>query len=436
MALRTVLRDRNLTPRHAQDLLTAFRMDVTKLRYRDWDDLMGYCSYSAMPVGRFVLDVHGEDRSTWPANDALCAALQVINHLQDCKKDYLALNRVYLPQDALAAAGATVEDLGREQSTPALRACLKGLAERTGRLLDRRPLGLQGRLRDAVRRDGRYWDEVAMGILRDDLGQWQQGEAAEWFRTAIDLTERGGIQGLRLAALWESYASACQGVKPYREVEEALERARALRPRDLDYLRHFASLCRVEAWARGERARAGPLDEADRLYAEATRTAPGLTALWIEWAHVDVDRGRLDEARAKLHHAQALAPNHAALGALREVLGDVRLLDGGLALAAMGTHPWDNYLDQHIINTEHYRRLERDLRWVAQRNNTWSLHVHMGIQGADRAIAEYESNRKVMERDGVVDCRACGEEAIPPRGVDRTPAPWGAAIQALRTMAM
>src|SRR5262245_59443388 len=136
VALRAVLRERNLTPRHAQDLLTAFRMDVTKLRYRDWDDLMGYCSYSAMPVGRYVLDVHGEDRSTWPANDALCAALQVINHLQDCKKDYQALNRVYVPEDALAAAGATVEDLGRDAATPALRRCLGALAERTGKLLD------------------------------------------------------------------------------------------------------------------------------------------------------------------------------------------------------------------------------------------------------------------------------------------------------------
>jgi hydroxysqualene synthase len=136
VALRAVLRERNLSPRHAQDLLTAFRMDVTKLRYRDWDDLMGYCSYSAMPVGRYVLDVHGEDRSTWPANDALCAALQIINHLQDCKKDFQALNRVYVPEDALAAAGATVEDLGRDVATPALHRCLTGLAERTGRLLD------------------------------------------------------------------------------------------------------------------------------------------------------------------------------------------------------------------------------------------------------------------------------------------------------------
>ena len=56
--LRTILRERNLAPRHALDLLTAFRMDVTKLRYRDWDDLMNYCTYSAMPVGRFVCDVH------------------------------------------------------------------------------------------------------------------------------------------------------------------------------------------------------------------------------------------------------------------------------------------------------------------------------------------------------------------------------------------
>src|SRR5262245_40256323 len=135
-ALRTVLHQRKLSPRHAQDLLTAFRMDVTKLRYRDWDDLMNYCTYSAMPVGRYVLDVHGEDHSTWPANDALCAALQIINHLQDCKKDYRDLDRVYVPTEALAAAGASVEELGRDKSSPALRQCLRGLAIRTGGLLD------------------------------------------------------------------------------------------------------------------------------------------------------------------------------------------------------------------------------------------------------------------------------------------------------------
>jgi glutamate---cysteine ligase / carboxylate-amine ligase len=68
----------------------------------------------------------------------------------------------------------------------------------------------------------------------------------------------------------------------------------------------------------------------------------------------------------------------------------------GLALAATGTHPWANYLDQHIIDTEHYRRLERDLRWVAQRNNTWSLHVHVGIRGADRAVRVSDRMRELL----------------------------------------
>ncbi|HEX5822019.1 MAG TPA: YbdK family carboxylate-amine ligase [Solirubrobacterales bacterium] len=68
----------------------------------------------------------------------------------------------------------------------------------------------------------------------------------------------------------------------------------------------------------------------------------------------------------------------------------------GLALAAMGTHPWANYLDQHIIQTEHYRRLEGDLRWVAQRNNTWSLHVHVGIQGPDRAVVVSDRMRELL----------------------------------------
>jgi hydroxysqualene synthase len=133
--LRAALEERKLTPRHAQDLLAAFRMDVTKLRYPNWDELIGYCSLSAMPVGRFVLDVHGEPRSTWPANDALCAALQINNHLQDCHDDFCNLDRVYVPLDALAAAGAPVEELGATRSSPALLQCLQGLARRTAALL-------------------------------------------------------------------------------------------------------------------------------------------------------------------------------------------------------------------------------------------------------------------------------------------------------------
>jgi len=133
--LRAALAERSLPPRHAQDLLTAFRMDVTKLRYKDWDELIHYCSYSAMPVGRFVLDVHGESRATWAANDALCAALQINNHLQDCGKDFRELNRVYIPLDAFAAAGAAPSDLGAARASPELLRSIHDLAARNERLL-------------------------------------------------------------------------------------------------------------------------------------------------------------------------------------------------------------------------------------------------------------------------------------------------------------
>jgi hydroxysqualene synthase len=136
MALRMVLDERGLTIEHALDLLVAFRRDVTQQRYASWAELMDYCRYSAAPVGRFVLDVHGEAPTLWPANDALCAALQVINHLQDCGKDYLALGRVYVPLDALAARELRVESLGERRASPALREVIAELAGRTSALLE------------------------------------------------------------------------------------------------------------------------------------------------------------------------------------------------------------------------------------------------------------------------------------------------------------
>jgi hydroxysqualene synthase len=134
--LRTVSKERGLSPAHALDLLEAFRRDCTKLRYRDWDDLIDYCRYSAMPVGRFVLDVHGESQKLWPANDALCAALQVINHLQDCGKDYRELNRVYIPEPLLTAAGIGVAALAQDKADPALAGVIAGLARRNAELLE------------------------------------------------------------------------------------------------------------------------------------------------------------------------------------------------------------------------------------------------------------------------------------------------------------
>jgi squalene synthase HpnC len=154
--LRRALAERAMPPRHAQDVLTAFRMDVTKLRYENWDEVIHYCRYSAMPVGRFMLDVHGEGTSTWAASDALCAGLQINNHLQDCGKDYRDLNRVYLPRDALAAAGASIEALGEARASAPLLQCLHALAARTAGLLD------EGRSLSAGVRDFRLGLEISV----------------------------------------------------------------------------------------------------------------------------------------------------------------------------------------------------------------------------------------------------------------------------------
>jgi hydroxysqualene synthase len=136
LPLRNVLAERGLAPTQPLDLLTAFRADVTKRRYADWAELMQYCRYSALPVGRFVLDLHGEDRSSYAYSDPLCAGLQVINHLQDCGRDYCALDRVYLPLDMLEGHGTDVEALAAPVASPALRACLASLAGRTGDLIN------------------------------------------------------------------------------------------------------------------------------------------------------------------------------------------------------------------------------------------------------------------------------------------------------------
>ena len=122
--MRASLRETGVPTRHCLDLVAAFKQDANKLRYRDWDDLMGYCILSAAPVGRYLLDLHGEPRDGYAASDALCNALQVINHLQDVKDDYLDLDRVYLPQDWMAEAGVGVDALAAPRASPGLRRVL------------------------------------------------------------------------------------------------------------------------------------------------------------------------------------------------------------------------------------------------------------------------------------------------------------------------
>ena len=127
--------------RHCTDLLAAFKQDATKRRYADWGELMDYCEHSANPVGRFLLDLHGEPSSCYPASDALCSALQAINHVQDVGRDYRALDRVYVPLDWLAAEGVDVTALDAPRASAAVRRvldrCLDGVA---GLLADAAPL--------------------------------------------------------------------------------------------------------------------------------------------------------------------------------------------------------------------------------------------------------------------------------------------------------
>lgn len=135
-----------VTTVHGLDLISAFKQDAVKLRYESWDDLIDYCNRSAAPVGRYLLDLHGEDTSGYPASDALCNALQVLNHLQDCQSDYRNLNRVYLPEPWLQEAGETVDCLDRTRTTHGLRAVIDRCLEGTRKLLQDAD-SLPGRLR-------------------------------------------------------------------------------------------------------------------------------------------------------------------------------------------------------------------------------------------------------------------------------------------------
>lgn len=154
-------------PRHARALLAAFRRDAVNESCATWAALLAYCEDSANPVGRFLLDLHGESRAAWPRADALCTALQVLNHLQDLRDDHLRLRRHYLPTDWLAEEGARLEDLAGPRMTPGLR-----------RAADRALDGCDELLRQA---------EGLPAALRS---RRLAGEAATILRLARRLTER------------------------------------------------------------------------------------------------------------------------------------------------------------------------------------------------------------------------------------------------------
>ncbi|MEO1250929.1 MAG: squalene synthase HpnC [Pseudomonadota bacterium] len=119
-ALRESLEAMNVTTQHGSDLIAAFVQDAKKNRYQDWQELLGYCELSANPVGRYLLDLHGEDRDGYRYSDALCTVLQIVNHLQDCGDDRRELDRVYVIEPWLEAAGGSISDLDADRSSPAL----------------------------------------------------------------------------------------------------------------------------------------------------------------------------------------------------------------------------------------------------------------------------------------------------------------------------
>jgi hydroxysqualene synthase len=172
LGLRASLAATGVTPQHSRELLVAFRRDATKLRYANWDELLDYCRYSAMPVGRQLLDLHGEGRETWPASDALCSALQVLNHLQDCGKDLAALDRCYLPMDLMERFGTGLQDVAGAAETPGLRRVFAALLDECDGL-NRVAAALPRRTRD---RRLRLETAVILGLSRRLAARLRRGD--------------------------------------------------------------------------------------------------------------------------------------------------------------------------------------------------------------------------------------------------------------------
>ena len=145
--LRPTLAETGLAPELATDLLIAFRRDATVLRTPDWAALLDYCRYSANPVGRFLLALHGENETSFAASDALCTSLQILNHLQDCAEDFRLLDRSYLPGDMLADAGITAGEVLQHETRPALRHVFNRILDRVDRL-NAEAAALPGLVRD------------------------------------------------------------------------------------------------------------------------------------------------------------------------------------------------------------------------------------------------------------------------------------------------
>lgn len=131
VALADTVRIFNIPQHEFADLLTAFRQDQTVTRYQSFEDLLGYCCYSANPVGRLVLYVCGyRDAERQQLSDFTCTALQLANFWQDVTVDY-ARGRLYLPLESLQQFAVSEDDIATQRNTPAFRNLMKFEVERT-----------------------------------------------------------------------------------------------------------------------------------------------------------------------------------------------------------------------------------------------------------------------------------------------------------------
>ncbi len=135
-ALNQSLAATGVSREHALNLLKAFRRDALKSTTDNWSELMAYCQLSAAPVGRYVIDLMGGVEGGYGPSDALCAALQVINHIQDAKSDYLGLSRCYVPCDWLNEAGVRPQELGADACSASLRGVFARMLDGVEGLLD------------------------------------------------------------------------------------------------------------------------------------------------------------------------------------------------------------------------------------------------------------------------------------------------------------
>ena len=188
--LRESLRRTGVTDAHGRALLAAFRQDAVKTRYASWEELLDYCRMSAMPVGRHVLDLHGEAHATWPPSDALCASLQILNHLQDLQRDLIELDRCYIPAELVADPASQVTGLAQ---TRALRAGIDALLDRCD-ALNAEARALPRRVRD---RRLRLETAVIVGLAHRLAARLRHGDP---IATRVKLTRGDGL-GAALGAL-------------------------------------------------------------------------------------------------------------------------------------------------------------------------------------------------------------------------------------------